>query len=75
MICPVLLKYPDEFILNMKVAQNGSTNTNTLSICLSDVHDTANMEPSPPDHLSGNCPEPVKLPVKSPIRLQRVALR
>ena len=43
----------------MKVAQIGSTNTDTLSICLSDVHDTANMEPSPPDHLSGNYPEQV----------------
>ena len=40
----------------MKVVQNGSTNTDTLSTCLSDVSNTADMEPSPLDHLSGNLP-------------------
>src|SRR3954465_237862 len=46
----------------MKVARNESTITNTISTCLSDVSNTANMEPSPPDHLSGNHPEPVVHP-------------
>src|SRR3954463_4315148 len=58
MICPVLLKYPDEFILNAKVVQDSSTNPDTPSICVSDVHDTSGMTP-PPDTLSGNHPEPV----------------
>ena len=38
---------PDEIVLNMKVVQNGSTNTDTLSTCLSDASNTADMEPSP----------------------------
>src|SRR3954466_1462213 len=53
---------PDEFVLNMKVARNESTITDTISTCLSDVSNTAKMEPSPPDHLSGNHPEPVVHP-------------
>ena len=55
--CPIPHNYSDEFILNMKVVQNGSTNTDTLSICLSDVHDTSGMEPSPSGCTSGNHPE------------------
>src|SRR4051812_40160731 len=50
MICPVLLNYPDEFIPNTKVVQNGSTNRNTPPIRLSDVHDTSGMIPSPFGH-------------------------
>src|SRR4051812_36875208 len=58
MNCPVLLKYPDEFILNTKVVRNRSTNPNTPPTCVSDVHDTSGMTP-PPDTLSGNHPKPV----------------
>ena len=46
----------------MKLDQKNTTNTNTLSTYLSDVHDTADMEPSPPDALSDNSPEPVNHP-------------
>src|SRR3954468_9758266 len=38
----------------MRVVQNGSTSMVTISTSLSDVSNTADMEPSPPDHLSGN---------------------
>ena len=58
MICPVLLKYPNEFILNTKIVRNSSTNPDTPPIRLSDVHCTFGMTP-PPDTLSGNHPEPV----------------
>src|SRR3954465_13933339 len=61
MICPVLLKYPDEFIPNTKVVRNMSTNPNTPPTRVSDVHDTSGMIP-PPDTLSGNHPEPVFQP-------------
>src|SRR3954470_2504276 len=64
MNCPLLLKYPDEFISNTKVARNSSTNPDTPPTRVSDVHDTSGMNLPPPDHLSGNHPEPVKLPVK-----------
>src|SRR3954469_16323462 len=47
MICPVLLKYPDEFISNTKVVRNSSTNPDTPPIRFSDVHDTSGMVPSP----------------------------
>src|SRR3954463_11146102 len=57
MIFPVLLKYPDEFILNTKVVQNSSTNTDAPPICLTDVHDTSGMIPPPLYTLSGNHPE------------------
>src|ERR1041385_4573971 len=57
MICPVLLKYLDEFISNTKVFRNRSTSTDTPPIHLSDVHDTSGMIPPPPDTLSGNHPE------------------
>src|ERR1041385_7090160 len=51
-------KYPDEFIPNMKVVRNGSTNKDTPPLSLSDVHDTSSMIPSPPPvALSGNHPE------------------
>src|SRR3954468_19929035 len=50
MICPVLLKYPDEFISNTKVVRNSSTNPDTPPLSLSDVHDTAGMIPSPSGH-------------------------
>src|SRR4051812_29150243 len=40
----------------MKVVQNGSTRTDTISTCLSDVSNTANMEPSPSDNLTGTQP-------------------
>src|SRR4051812_8800749 len=46
----------DEFVLNMKVVENGSTSTDIISTCLSDVSNTADMEPSPPVHRFGNQP-------------------
>ena len=45
MICPVLIKYPDEFIPNTKFVWNGSTIPNTPPLHLSDVHDTSGMIP------------------------------
>src|SRR3954467_10127989 len=57
MICPVLLKYPDEFIPNMKVVRNTSTNLDTPPTRVSDVHDTPSLIFPPPDTLSGNHPE------------------
>src|SRR4051812_20357788 len=45
MICPVLLQYPDEFILNTKVVRNTSTNPDTPPTRVSDVHDTTGMIP------------------------------
>src|SRR3954470_1550875 len=57
MICPVQLKYPDEFILNTKVVQNSSTDLDTPPIRLSDVHDTPTCYLPPPETLSGNYPE------------------
>src|SRR3954466_7685004 len=45
MICPVLLKYPDEFISNRKVVRNSSTNPDTPPTRVSDVHDTSGMTP------------------------------
>src|SRR4051812_13997758 len=59
MICPVLLKYPDEFISNTKVVRNRSTNPGTQPTHVSDVHDTPGLIFQPPDTLSGNHPEPV----------------
>src|SRR3954471_736954 len=59
MNCPVLLKYPDEFISNAKVVRNSPTNPDTPPLSLSDVHDTSGMIFPPPDPLSGNHPEPV----------------
>src|SRR3954471_13106007 len=59
MICPVLLKYPDEFISNTKFVRNSSTNPDTPTTRVSDVHDTSGMIFPPPDTLSGNHPEPV----------------
>src|SRR3954470_15954 len=59
MICPVLLKYPDEFISNTKVVRNSSTNPDTPPTRVSDVHDTSGLILPPPDTLSGNPPEPV----------------
>src|SRR3954466_5168630 len=43
MICPVLLKYPDEFILNTKVVRNRSTTPDTQPTRVSDVHDTSGL--------------------------------
>src|SRR4051812_11672786 len=57
--CPVLLKYPDEFISNTKVVRNRSTRPDTPPLRVSDVHDTSDMIPPPPDTLSGNHPEPI----------------
>src|SRR3954468_2697479 len=57
MICPVLLRYPDEFIPNAKVVRNRSTNPDTPHTRVSDVHDTSGMILPPPDPLSGNHPE------------------
>src|SRR3954471_8412189 len=57
MICPVLLKYPDEFISNTKVVRNRSTNPDTTTTRVSDVHDTLGLIFPPPDTLSGNHPE------------------
>src|SRR3954470_619127 len=62
MICPVLLKYPDEFISNTKVVRNSSTNPDTPTTRVSDVHDTSGMILPPPATLSGNHPEPVVHP-------------
>ena len=61
MICPVLLKYPDEFISKMKVVWNRSTNPDTPPTRVSHVHDTLGMIP-PSDTLFGNHPEPVVRP-------------
>src|ERR1041384_1496617 len=58
MNCPVLLQYPDQFISNTKVVQNTSTNPDTPTTRVSDVHDTFGIIP-PPDTLSGNHPEPI----------------
>jgi len=46
----------------MKVDQNNTMNKNTLSIHLSDVSNTADMKPSPPDHLSDNHSELIDHP-------------
>src|SRR3954470_22811824 len=62
MICPVLLKFPDEFISNMEVVRNRSTNPDTPPTRVSDVHDTSGMIPPPPDTLSGSHPDPVLHP-------------
>src|SRR3954464_15349240 len=62
MICPVLLKYPDEFISNTKVVRNRSTNSGTPPTCVSDVHDTPGLIFPPPYTLSGNHPEPIVHP-------------
>src|SRR4051812_20286239 len=62
MICPVLLKYPDEFISNTKVVRNRTTNPYTQPTRVSDVHDTPGLIFPPPDTLSGNHPEPVVHP-------------
>src|SRR4051812_13410875 len=62
MICPVLLKYPDEFISNTKVVRNSSTNPVTPPLRLSVVHDTPGLNFPPSDTLSGNHPEPVVRP-------------
>src|SRR3954463_11277344 len=62
MICPVLLKYSDEFISNTKVVRNSSTNPDTPTTRVSDVHDTYGMILPPPATLSGNHPEPVVHP-------------
>src|SRR3954470_21827900 len=59
MICPVLLQYQDEFILNTKVVRNRSTSPDTQPTRVSDVHDTPGLIFPPPDTLSGNHPEPV----------------
>src|SRR3954467_10604091 len=57
MICPVLLKYPDEFISNTKVVRNRSTNPDTPPTHVSYVHDTSDMISPPPDTLFDNHPE------------------
>src|SRR3954464_9892390 len=72
MICPVLLKYPDEFISNMNVVRNRSTTLDTSTTHVSDVHDTSGMIP-PPDTLSGNHPEPVLHPQMNSRSVQRVS--
>src|ERR1041385_8456818 len=59
MICPVLLKYPDEFIPNAKVVRNRSTSPDTPPLCFSGTHDTSGLILPPPDTLAGNHPEPV----------------
>src|SRR3954466_15440685 len=73
MICPVLLKYPDEFISNMKVVRYRSTNPDTPSTRVSDVHDTSGMTPPPPGTPSGNHPEPVLHPRMNSRSVQRVS--
>src|SRR3954466_8382393 len=57
MICPVLLKYPDEFISNTKVIRNRSTNPDTTTTRVLDVHDALGLIFPPLDTLSGNHPE------------------
>src|SRR3954469_17988101 len=54
MICLVLLQYPDEFISNTNVVRNRSTNPDTTTTRVSDVHDTLSLIFPPPDTLSGN---------------------
>src|SRR3954468_14585078 len=73
MIFPVPLKYPDEFISNMEVVQNRSTNPDTPSTRVSDVHDTPGLIFPPPDTLSGNHPEPVLHPRMNSRSVQRVS--
>src|ERR1041385_811702 len=46
----------------MKVVRNGSTNTDTPSICLSDVHDSSGMVPSPSGPSIDTHPESVVHP-------------
>src|SRR3954471_22312525 len=72
MICPVLLKYPDEFISNTKIVRNRSTTPVTQPTRVSDVHDTFDMIP-PPDTLSGNHPEPILHPRINSRSMQRVS--
>src|SRR3954466_5596354 len=57
MICPVLLKYPDEFISNTKVIRNRSTNPDTTTTRVLDVHDALGLIFPPLDTLSGNHPK------------------
>src|SRR4051812_2491501 len=73
MICPVLLKYPDEFILNTKVVRYRSTNPDIPSTRVSDVHDTSGMTPPPPGTPSGNHPEPVLHPQMNSHSVHRVS--
>src|SRR3954466_10471753 len=73
MICPVLLKYPDEFISNTKVVRNSPTNPDTPPLSLSDVHYTSGMTFPPLDPLSGNQPEPVLHPRMNSRSVQRVS--
>src|SRR3954462_14100911 len=77
MICPVLLKYPDEFISNTKVVRNSSTNPDTPPTHVSDVHDTSGMiPPPPPAPLSSNQPEPIIHPrmIPAPSLLHHTSL-
>src|SRR4051812_24397184 len=66
--------FPDEFVLNMKVVQNGSTSTDTISTCLSDVSNTADMEPSPYVHLSITLGTGSSSPDEFPLRATCIAL-
>src|SRR3954464_6501024 len=74
MICPVQLKYPDEFIPNMNVVRNRSTNPDTPPTRVSDVHDTPGLIFPPPDTLSGNHSEPVLHPRMNSRSVQRVSV-
>src|SRR3954467_11203602 len=49
MNCPVMLKYPDEFILNMKFVRDSSAIPDTPSIQFLVVHETSGMIP-PSEH-------------------------
>src|SRR3954465_14365878 len=62
MNCPVLLQYLDQFISNTKVVRNSSTNPDTPTTRVSDVHDTSGMILPLLATLSGNHPEPVVHP-------------
>src|SRR4051812_24489058 len=72
MICPLLQKYPDEFISNTKVVRDSSTKPDTPPLRLSYVHDTSGMTP-PPGTSSGNQPEPVLHPQMNSCSVQRVS--
>ena len=72
MICPVLSKYPDEFIPNTKVVRNRSATPDTSPTRVSNVHDTSDMTPHP-DTMSGNHPEPVLHPQMNSRFVQRIS--
>src|SRR4051812_19007696 len=71
MICPVSLKYPDEFIPNMKLSQNSSTSPDTPLSRVSNVHDTSDMIPP----LRTPCPTPCPVITPEPVFHPRMNFR